>query len=377
MSLAVEDHLDRQRRLVAVGHRPDDVLRSERGVAAEEHLGVGRLHGPGIDLGHVPPVERDADVALDPRERILLPDRDQHVVAGHVLVRLAGGLERAAALGVVFGLDLLEHDAGEAPVVVREFLRHQEIEDRDALMHGILFFPWRGLHLLEAGADHHRDLLAAKPARGAAAIHGGVAAAEHDDALADLADVAERDAGEPVDADMDVPGGLSAARNVEIAAARRAGTDEDGVPILGEQRLEAVDALAGTELDAEIEDVAALLVDDRFGQAETRDLGADHAPRLGVGIEHHASVAERREVARDRERGRAAADERNALAVFVRGLAWQAGANVVLVVGGNALEAADRDRLVLDTDAPAGGLAGPVAGAPEDARKDFDLQLIM
>ena len=72
-------------------------------------FGMGRGHGLGVDLGHVPLVELDADVALDPGERVLLADRDQHVVAGNVLVGLAGGHEVAAALGVVLGLHLLEH----------------------------------------------------------------------------------------------------------------------------------------------------------------------------------------------------------------------------------------------------------------------------
>ena len=146
-----------------------------------------------IDLGHVPFVEFDADVALDPGEGVLLADRHQHVVAGDVLIRLAGRHQIAPALGVVFGLHLLEHHAGQLAVVVGEFLRHQEIEDRDVLVHGVLLFPGRRLHLLEAGAHDHLDVLAAEAARGAAAVHRGVAAAEHDDALADLGDVAERD----------------------------------------------------------------------------------------------------------------------------------------------------------------------------------------
>ena len=60
-----------------------------------------------------------------------------------------------------------------------------------------------------------------------------------------------------------------------------------------------------------------------------------------------------------------------------RGGLRQARADVVLVVGGDALQAADRDRLglarcvsgFLDAAAPAGRLAGPVAGAAEDARE--------
>ncbi len=53
--------------------------------------------------------------------------------------------------------------------------------------------------------------------------------------------------------------------------------------------------------------------------------------------------------------------------------------DVALVVGGDALEAADRDRfgflavVFLDAAAPAGRFAGPVAGAPEDAGEDVGL----
>ena len=150
-------------------------------------------------------------------------------------------------------LHLLEQHAGELAVLVREFLRHQEVEDRDVLVHRVFLLPGRGLHLLEAGADDDLHVLAAQPARGAAAIHRGVAAAQHDHALADLVDVAERDRGQPVDADMDVGGRFLAARDVEVAAARRAGADEDRVVALGQQRLQAVDALAEPHLDAEVE----------------------------------------------------------------------------------------------------------------------------
>ena len=150
------------------------------------------------------------------------------------------------------------------PLSCGEFLGHQEIVDRDAFVHGVFLFPGRRLHFLEAGAHHDLHFLAAEPARGAAAIHGGVAAAQHDHALADLGGVAERDRGQPVDADMDVLGRFLAAGNVEVAAARRAGADEDRVVVFGQQRLHAVDAFAAAEFDAEVEDVAAFLVDARF-----------------------------------------------------------------------------------------------------------------
>src|SRR5262249_36692829 len=296
-------------------------------------------------------------------------DRDQHVVAGEMLLRLAGRHELAAALVVAHRLDLLEQHAGEAAVFVGEFLRHEVVEDRDALVHGVLLLPGRRLHLLEAGAHHDLDVLAAEPARRAAAVHGGVAAAQHDHALADLVDVAERHAGEPVDADMDVGGRLLAAGNVEIATARRAAPDEHRVPTLRQQRFEAIDAFAATELDAEIEDVIAFLVDDGLGQTKARDLRADHATRLRILVEHDAMIAEGGEIPRDRKRGGAAAHERNALAVLDRRRLGQALANILLEVGGDAFQPTNSDGLILHAHAAAGGLARPVAGAAENSGK--------
>src|SRR5262249_46372815 len=55
-----------------------------------------------------------------------------------------------------------------------------------------------------------------------------------------------------------------------------------------------------------------------------------------------------------------------------------AALHIVLVVGGDALQAADGDRFrllghFLDPAAAAGGLARPVAGAAQDARKDVGM----
>ena len=113
-----------------------------------------------------------------------------------------------------------------------------------------------------------------------------------------------------------------------------------------------------------------------------RDLGADEAAELGILVVDHDLVAQHGEVARDRQRGRAAADAGDPLAVLLRRLGHGCqDAVVVLVVGGDALEAADRDRLllaldqrlVLDAAAAAGRLAGTVAGAAENSREDVGL----
>ena len=211
--------------------------------------------------------------------------------------------------------------------------------------------------------------------RRTAAVHRRVAAAQHDHALADGLDVAERYRGQPVDADVDVQRGFGAARDLQVAPARRAAADEDRVVALRHQALHRLDAFVVPEMDAQVEDVAGLLVDHRLGQPEARDLGADEAAGLGLAVEHGDVIAERREVARHRERGRPGADAGDALAVLLPGLGHASG-HVVLQVGGDALEAADRDWfgmlaiVFLDAAAPAGGLAGPVAGAAENAGED-------
>src|ERR1700743_2875342 len=110
-------------------HRPDDVLGTKRGVATEKYLWIRRSHGRGVDLRHVPFIELDATIALDPGEGILLADRNQPVIARNGLVGLTCRYQIAFALGVTLGFHLLKGDAGELAVVVGERDRDQEVED--------------------------------------------------------------------------------------------------------------------------------------------------------------------------------------------------------------------------------------------------------
>ena len=55
--LAIEHLVDRDGGLVAMRHRPDDIFRAERGVAAEKDFRVGRGKRHSVDLGHIPFVE--------------------------------------------------------------------------------------------------------------------------------------------------------------------------------------------------------------------------------------------------------------------------------------------------------------------------------
>src|SRR6185436_7849908 len=115
---------------------------------------------------------------------------------------------------------------------------------------------------------------------------------------------------------------------------------------------------------------------------EARDLRPDHAAGARVLVVDGDVVAERREVAGDGQRRRAGADADDLFAV---GLGFLAGGDafldvvVVLVVGGDALQAADGDRLglgllrFLDSSSSARRLTRAVAGAAQDPGKDVRL----
>jgi hypothetical protein len=65
------------------------------------------------------------------------------------------------------------------------------------------------------------------------------------------------------------------------------------------------------------------------------------------------------------------------LPVLLRGRLGDQVRDVVAVVGGDALQAADGHGLAVHAGAAAGGLAGAIARAPEDAGNTFDSRFTM
>src|ERR1051325_2575986 len=214
---------------MSVRDRPDDILRAPGGVAAEEDARLGRLHRGAIDDRHPLLVEVDADVALHPGESVLLADGDNHIVAGnsHRVDHFAG------LLSILFGpLEPLELHRDELAVGGDEGLGRVVLDDVDAFFFSVLELPGRRLEVLPHAARHDFHILAAQSPRGAAAVHGGVADTDDQDALADLLDVAEVRRGEPLYSYMYVSGRLLPAWDVEILAGGGAAADEDGVVAL-------------------------------------------------------------------------------------------------------------------------------------------------
>src|ERR1700722_11387855 len=115
--------------------------------------------------------------------------------------------------------------------------------------------------------------------------------------------MAERNARQPFDADMNVACRFAAPGDVEIASARRAAADENRVVAFAHEALETVDAPLGDELTASGQSVADLFVDDFIGQTELWNLAPHHAAGARVGIKHDDLVADRGKITRDGQRG--------------------------------------------------------------------------
>ena len=112
--------------------------------------------------------------------------------------------------------------------------------------------------------------------------------------------MAERDRLEPVDADMDAVGVIPA-RDLQVLALGRPCADEDRVIPLVEQRLHAVDAMVQAKVDAHVEDVADLLVEDLRRQPELRNIGSHQSAGRLQRLEDRHVVAQRTQIVGDRQ----------------------------------------------------------------------------
>ena len=300
--LAAAVQVDRDRRVVAVRDRPDDVLRAERRVAAEEHAGARRRHRRRVDDRHAVLVEREADIALDPRERVLLPDRDQHVVAReHARRARRSGTSWRRPLASFCGATFSNVDAGELAVVVRETPWARGSCGSGCPRASRPPFP-------TATPSSRRSRSARRPARRrrrAGARCGSSPSPCCRRPARRRACRSRRCARTTRDDSQSMPmwmlrRGFGAARHVEVAPARRAAADEDRVEAFAEQRLHAVDLVARPELDRPCRARSPSL------RRSPRRAGGTSGicvrimpPALRVAVEHHAA---RSPAARDRAR---------------------------------------------------------------------------
>jgi hypothetical protein len=122
--------------------------------------------------------------------------------------------------------------------------------------------------------------------------------------------------------------------------------------------------------DAHVQDLVHFLLQHLDWQPERRNLGTHHAAALRVLLEQVDLVAVGEKVPGHGQRCGPGPDAGDPLAVLDGGDLGQVGGDVAPIVGGDPLQATDGNGLFFGAHAPAGGLAGPVAGAPQNAGKD-------
>ena len=182
----------------------------------------------------------------------------------------------------------------ELAVLDHEGLGRAVDDDLDAFLLGVLQLPRGGLEEAARLARHDLHALRAEPQAGAAAVHGGVADADDQHALADLVDVPEGHRLEPGDADVDVRRGFLPAGQLQLLALGRAGADEHRIEAAAasSSRMLSIGWLSfrSTPMSTIMRD---LFVQHRVRQAERRDVGAHQPAGLAVLLEDGDLVAER------------------------------------------------------------------------------------
>ncbi len=352
-----------------VRHCPNDVLRSPRRIAAEEHAGPCRHERRLVDDGHVPLPELESDVPLDPRECRLLTDRKDDVIA-----RKDHGTERLRMTGIAVPLQPLELHTRELAVLDHEPQGRVVDHDVDAFFLRVLELPRRRLEVLPRPPSHHLDVLATQTTRRPTAIHRGIAHPDDQNALADRRDVIEGHRLQPVDPDVDIGGGLLTTREIQILSTGRTRPDEHCVVTLSEQRLKALNRRVVAEIDAHVDDRSDLFLENLFREPKRRNVDRMTA-RLIPLLEDGDRIAEWHQVVRDREGCRARSNARDTLAVLGTGCLGKSSRYITLVVGGNTLQSADRDGLAVDSTSPTGWLARTIAGSTEYPRKDVGFSI--
>ena len=343
--------------LLAVAGRLDQRGGAGHEVAAGEHAAdVGGVRG-GVDLEAA---AVDLEAGLDGQEREVrrLGDRRDHRVRRDDELRALDRHRRPATGGV--GLAELvadELDAREVAVLAGQLDRADEELHPDALALGLaqLLLVHDELGPRSTVGDGH--VLGAVPEARARAVHRGVAAADDDDVAPDRHLLAQVRLLHVVDAVLDAV--EVRAGDVEVDRVHGAGRDRDPVIVPLELVEGDVDADGGVEheLDAQPLDQADVHLDRLARQPEGGDADEHRAATEGQAVEHRELVALDRELARDREAGRAGADDGDPLGAGRDGRHDVGDPRRLVPLHEEPLHGADGQRPV-DVAAAAGPLAG-------------------
>ncbi len=287
-----------------VGHRPDGEVRAENGVAAGENAGQVGRHG--------------MRVGRDAPGRYAQP----FGLGGGAFHRLAGGGDRARAFhGKIGILDRLGPATagcvgiaqahapareGQRPVLPFETHGSHQVFDAGALGLGALHLFHQAGHLLP-GAPVKDAHAGPQADGGSGAVHGGVAASQHDHVPADVGRGPLGNLREKPDARQCVLFSGAAQRLRPL----RPDGDEHGVVFRAQPGQREVRAPAPVHAEgcAQGAHGADLGVERLAGQPVGGNAVAQHPPGQGVGVVQRARVAALPEVVRGRESRGSRADD--------------------------------------------------------------------
>ena len=224
---ALEERVHRVGRTTALGDGLDDRRGADAHVAGAEDAGPAGLERDGVRLqARLLRLDRTVVAGLvDPVEFRALADGQEHAVARDGELGAGRRFRATSARGI--GLAQLhpdELDAGHGAGLVGDDPDRAGLEDgRDAFLDRLVDLAGRR-HVLHVAAVDERDLGGALADRRPRAVHRGEAAADDDDALADVIRVGQAERGGPqVFEAIEALGGVLAgdAQLVRVVAADR------------------------------------------------------------------------------------------------------------------------------------------------------------
>ena len=321
-------------------------------VAAGEDAGAGSAailvdqdFAPVVDVNAGAFVELAADVVAD-------GDDDDIGVEDEFGALVGDGAPAAAVVGFAEG-HADAFDAAHAAVLAEQLDGRGEVFEVDALFAGVGALFEAALHFVFGAAVEQGDIGRAEADCGADAVHGGVAAADHDDALALGFGAAAHGGGQfggrQVGADEELGGGVDEgeffAFEAQALTGARAVAEENRVVLV---EISPSHFLSDAGLEAEFDAGGAqrfdFFVDDVFGGFEVGDAVAEDATGGGPGFEDSDLVADRAHSFGGGQPGGAGADDGDALAALALRLGdGEAAALAAIPVAEEGFELADGD----------------------------------
>ena len=235
---------------------------------------MGRLKGIFIKNREFPAVEFNADIPFNPGKTVFLADGANHIIAGNNHRVFAGRDQHAAAILIELLANLLEFHADQATFLDKVTLGDVEIKDRDVFGNCVFNFPGRRLHFIEAAAYSNSDCLSSQSLGGSAAVHSGIAAPQHNDALANSLDMLECHVRQPFYPRVNSVLHLRIAGEIKMFTKRSPGPNKDRIVGFVEQAFHAGDFLTKARIDTHVEDVIEFFFEHLYRQSEAGDLCA-------------------------------------------------------------------------------------------------------